>query len=66
MNRFITTLDKLTTASLPYAAVTTVLLIITKLLGYTSYSWLLALAPALIGIFAVGVVNFLSFFLDQD
>lgn len=66
MNKFLTTLDTLTTASLPYAVATMLILAATKLLGYTSYGWLLAFSPALIGTFAVGVVNFFSFYLDQD
>ena len=65
MNKFLTTLDTITTRSFPYAAVTTLTLSVVKLLGY-NYSWLLALSPILIVILAVGVINFFSFCLDQD
>jgi hypothetical protein len=66
MNKFLETLDKLTTASLPAMAVTTILLIIMKLLGYVSYGWLVAFSPALIAVFLVGLVNFFSFYWDQE
>lgn len=72
MNKLLWTLDLLSTKSLPYAVGTTIMLSAIKVLveGLTShhmpYGWLVALSPILLGIFAVGVVNFFSFYLDQD
>lgn len=66
MKKLLTVLDTLTTATLPFAVVTTLILSVAKLLSYVSYSWLLAFSPMVTGILAVGVVNFFSFYLDQD
>lgn len=66
MNKLLTMLDKLTTASLPAVAVTAVLLIMMKLFGYISYSSLVVLSPVLIWTLVVGAVNFLSFCIDRD
>lgn len=66
MNKLLQTIDVLITEMLPYMAVTTLVLAVTKLLGYATYSWFVAFSPMMVAILVVGAVNLFSCFLDQE
>ena len=65
MKKILTVLDVYLTAIIPYVLILTLSLLVIKAVGYTSYSWLVALSPIFFTGFVIGVTNFLTFILDK-